>query len=91
MILGKPIPAGTAISLNTSSLLRSKKLFGEDADIFNPERFMEADSDTRIRMERNIEFAFGYGRYMCAGKPLAFMELNKVFFEVSTIYHDPTI
>jgi cytochrome P450 len=83
VIQGKLIPGGTAIGMNTASLLRSRAVFGEDADLFRPERFIEADEATRVGMERDIELVFGYGRWMCAGKPVAFMELNKVFFEVS--------
>lgn len=77
------IPGGTAIGMNTGALVRSPALFGADADAFRPERFLEVDEATRAEMERNVELVFGYGRWMCAGKPVAFMELNKVFFEVS--------
>ena len=83
VVHGKFIPGGTAIGMNTSSILQSKVMFGKDADLFRPERFLEADEAKRIEMERNVELIFGYGRWMCAGKPIAFMELNKVFFEVS--------
>ncbi|KAI4592647.1 hypothetical protein KJ359_010549 [Pestalotiopsis sp. 9143b] len=81
-IHGKFIPGGTAIGMNTSSLFASKKHFGVDADVFRPERFTEASEDDRQEMERLVELCFGHGRYMCAGKPVAFMELNKVFFEL---------
>lgn len=80
---GKQVPAGTAICMNTSSLLRSTTLFGPDADVFRPERFMELDKVRRSEMERNVELAFGYGQHMCVGKNVAFMELNKSVFEVS--------
>ncbi|KAI1336710.1 pisatin demethylase [Xylariaceae sp. FL0016] len=82
VIHGKFIPGGTVIGMNTSSLLASKSLFGSDADIFRPERFMEVDQATRTEMERLVELIFGYGRFMCAGKPVAFMELNKMYFEL---------
>ncbi|KAI6084808.1 BcABA1, cytochrome P450 monooxygenase [Hypoxylon rubiginosum] len=82
VIHGKFIPGGTAIGMNTSAVMRSTDLFGADADLFRPERFMEADEATRAEMERNAELVFGYGRWMCAGKPVAFMELNKIFFEL---------
>lgn len=80
---GKFIPAGTAVGMNISTLLQSKVLFGADANIFRPERFLEADQSARAEMQRNVELIFGTGRWACAGKPLAFMELGKVFFEVS--------
>ena len=83
VIHGKFIPGGTAIGMNTGALVRSTALFGADADIFRPERFLEADEVARAEMERNVELVFGYGRWMCAGKPVAFMELNKIFFKVS--------
>lgn len=62
--------------------MRSKTLFGEDAEMFRPERFLEADEATRVEMQRNVELTFGYGRWMCAGKAIAFLEINKTVFEV---------
>jgi cytochrome P450 len=80
---GKSLPAGTAVCMNMSSLLRSPALFGPDADVFRPERFIELDQTRRSEMERNVELAFGYGHSMCLGKLVAIMELNKVIFEVN--------
>ncbi|KAH8160376.1 hypothetical protein CIB48_g7870 [Xylaria polymorpha] len=81
-ILGQFIPGGVTIGPNLPSLMRSRALFGEDAAIFRPERFLEADAATRTEMQRNVELVFGYGRWMCAGKPIAWMELNKTPFEI---------
>ncbi|EMR70214.1 putative cytochrome p450 monooxygenase protein [Eutypa lata UCREL1] len=81
-IHGKFIPGGTSIGMNPSGLLRSKELFGADADMFRPERFLEIDKEARTKMQRDVELTFGYGRWMCAGKPIAFLELNKVYFEL---------
>lgn len=77
------LPGGTTIGQNLFPTMRSREHWGNDADIFRPERFMDANAQTRASMERLVEMVFGYGRFGCGGKPLAFMELNKVFFEVS--------
>lgn len=82
-LLGVFIPAGTYLCMNTSALLRSPKLFGHDADIYNPGRFMSLDPEARLEMEHHVEFAFGSGQWMCAGQNMAFMEINKIIFEVS--------
>jgi cytochrome P450 len=58
-------------------------VFGADADVFRPERWIEAGGDERAEMRRVAELAFGYGRWGCAGKMIALLELNKVFVEVS--------
>lgn len=79
---GKYLPAGTSVGVNHSALLRSTCLFGDDADVYNPDRFMRLEPCRRREMERNVELAFGYGQWMCAGKSIALMELNKVVFEV---------
>ncbi|KAJ5238398.1 hypothetical protein N7468_003017, partial [Penicillium chermesinum] len=81
-IHGKFVPEGTAIGMNTPSLMRSYEEFGPDPDVFRPERFMEADGTQRAKMERTVDLLFGYGRWICAGKPVALMELNKVCFEL---------
>ncbi len=84
---GKFVPGGTSIAQNSWSLLRHRTTFGDDADVFRPERWLLGDGDNtekRLEMERVAELVFGYGRWMCAGKVVAFMELNKIFVEVST-------
>lgn len=93
-IHGHFLPGGTTISPNLSSLMRSKTIFGEDVDIFRPERFLEVDQEQREEMQRTVEHIFGYGRWMCAGKAIAWIELNKTLFEVCLtprVYFQPTL
>ncbi|KAK7752820.1 hypothetical protein SLS62_005162 [Diatrype stigma] len=42
-ICGRFVPGGTDIFFNTWLMLRNKEVFGEDADVFRPERFLECD------------------------------------------------
>jgi len=84
-ICGKFVPGGTDIMVNHYEMLRNKDVFGEDADTFRPERFIESDGETKMRMLKVVDLSFGHGRWMCLGKSLAWMELNKMFVEVSAI------
>jgi cytochrome P450 len=80
-------PGGTTIGYNVQGLHRRKDIFGEDAEEFRPERWLlEKDGANKQKiaeMTRTTEMIFGYGKYQCLGKPIAWMELNKVLFEVS--------
>jgi cytochrome P450 len=80
---GKFVPGGTQIAIDTWSLGRRTDIYGEDVEVFRPERFLEASHEHRLHMERTTELIFGSGRYMCVGKVMAMLELNKVFVEVS--------
>lgn len=82
VIDGKFIPGGTVIGGTVGPLMRAHCYWGQDSNLFRPERFLEVDDQQRATLERIVEMAFGYGRLKCAGQPVAFMELNKVFFEV---------
>lgn len=53
--------------------------------MFRPERFLECDEAKKVEMERAIDIIFGGGRWMCAGKTIAFYEFSKVYFEVMLI------
>lgn len=58
-------------------------MYGADADVFRPERWLEVEDEGRLEsMRRSVELVFGYGKYGCLGKGIAFLELNKVFAEV---------
>ena len=95
---GMHFPPGTKLGISMWALTRSAEVFGEDADEFRPERWIEArraadeeekrgDShearDKLREMEFCVDLVFGHGKWGCLGKNIALMELNKVFVEVS--------
>jgi len=91
-LLGRyAVPGGTKIGVNVLGMMRDERVFGADADVFRPERWLGLDPNRRLEMERHAELIFGHGRYMCAGKTVAFMELNKIFFEVCLLSSFPNI
>ena len=63
--------------------MRNVKVWGEDAKLFRPERWLEGNLEEIKRKEIDVEMVFGYGKYQCLGKNVAYLELNKVFVEVS--------
>jgi cytochrome P450 len=85
IIDGKFVPGGVRIAPSSWAITRKKSIFGQDAELFRPERWLEADQAKSAEMRRTVELVFGYGRWACAGKPIAFLELNKIFFEVSAL------
>jgi len=76
------LPGGTGIGHNTLALTRNREVFGDDVDVFRPERFIECSEDKKIERVQALEIIFGGGRWQCAGKAVAMMELNKIFFEL---------
>ncbi|KAK0634141.1 cytochrome P450 [Immersiella caudata] len=81
-INGVFLPEGTAVGHNLFGLMMSPSIFGSDVEMFRPERFLEVDDAKRAEMERTVELAFGSGRWMCAGKLVAFTQLYKCVFEL---------
>jgi cytochrome P450 len=84
VINGMFIPGGTHIGTSPFGVYHSKKIFGEDANLFLPERWLEADAEQVATMSGVVDLVFSSGKYQCLGKPVAFMELNKTFVEVSS-------
>lgn len=82
---GTFVPGGVDIGHSTLSMQRLPDVFGEDVDVFRPERWLETDADPtrKALMTRVVDLNFGYGRWVCIGKHIAMMELNKIFVEVS--------
>ncbi|KAE8450470.1 hypothetical protein EG329_006200 [Mollisiaceae sp. DMI_Dod_QoI] len=81
-INGRFIPGGTYIGKCDWAIQRSQKIYGEDSTLFRPERWLEAKGEALEKMERTLGLVWGYGKYSCLGKNIAWLELNKVFFEL---------
>lgn len=82
---GVSIPGGTQLALHNTGMMMRKDIWGADGDIFRPERWLDADSQTLKLYERTWELTFAGGQYTCPGKPIALMEASKVVFEVCII------
>lgn len=80
------LPEGTKIGWCGWGIVRRPEIFGDDADEFRPERWLESPPDRLREMESALELVFGFGRWQCLGKSIALMELNKVLVEVSFCY-----
>lgn len=79
------LPGGTHIGHNVYALQRLP-IFGTDIDTFRPERWLEGDHETTREMEKIVELVFGYGRWSCMGKNVAYLEMDKVYFEVCILF-----
>ncbi|KAL2166987.1 hypothetical protein VTG60DRAFT_1881 [Thermothelomyces hinnuleus] len=79
---GKFIPGGTQVGSNVMALHRSKKIYGPDAEVYRPERWLEAEGEQLARMNSTIDLIFHYGKFQCPGKGVAWMEFNKIFVEL---------
>jgi cytochrome P450 len=81
-INGIYVPEKTGIGWSAFGLMRNEKVWGDDAKMFRPERWLEGSPEEIQKKDLNLELVFGYGKYQCLGKNVARMELNKIFVEV---------
>lgn len=77
------IPGGIEVAYSSYTTQRRKDVFGDDAQYFRPERWIEAaavdDGGVKLTaMENTLDLIFGSGRFSCLGKHIAFIELDKV-------------
>ena len=79
------IPGGTEVAVNDESMCRNKAIFGEDADLFRPERWIDVDTETKIKYRQTVDTVFGTGRFQCLGRHIAMMELHKTLAVVSLL------
>jgi cytochrome P450 len=86
VICGVKVPAGTNLAFNWFEIMRNKNVFGDNAEVFDPMRWLEANPEQLKEMEATQGLGFAAGtRWECLGKRLANMEMGKVIFEVSVL------
>ncbi|KAI0892756.1 putative benzoate 4-monooxygenase cytochrome P450 [Annulohypoxylon nitens] len=75
-VLGKYIPAGTIIGSNPYVNNRHKPTFGQDAESWRPERWIEGGSEHKMELEQSM-ITFGAGRRVCLGRHIGIFEVKK--------------
>jgi len=78
------IAPGAAVSSSARLLALNKDLYGEDAHVFRPERWLEADAET-LKLWEKYNLRWGYGTRVCLGKNIAMMEMGKICVQVSRL------
>ena len=76
---GYYLPPGTNVGCNPTSLHRNPEIFGDDAEVFNPERWLD---ETRAREMERCNLIWGGGARTCPGRNLAELIVHKA---VSTL------
>ncbi|KAM3447082.1 hypothetical protein MY3296_009077 [Beauveria thailandica] len=78
---GKFVPPGFSVSSSPWIIGRSRALYGEDADVYRPERWLEA-SPAQLRCWDKNSFYFGYGGRKCAARRFALTQMYKAVAEM---------
>lgn len=85
-ICDRYIPGGYEVAINPPVVHMDRKVFGDDAGEFIPERWIRDGERAAANMERHI-IQFGYGKRICIGKHIAHTEMFKLLPMLLHKYH----
>ncbi|KAI9925112.1 hypothetical protein ASPWEDRAFT_176383 [Aspergillus wentii DTO 134E9] len=77
MLSGRYFPEGTNVGVNSWVVQYDTEVYGPDAAIFRPERWLESDKERLTAMEQNF-MPFGMGSRTCIGKNISLLEMSKL-------------
>ncbi|KAF1979975.1 cytochrome P450 [Bimuria novae-zelandiae CBS 107.79] len=77
---GTFIPPGFRVGMNPHIVQMDKSVFGKDADVFRPERWLESEEQNKL-MDRAY-LSFGVGTRPCAGKDIANRDAQLALAEI---------
>ncbi|KUJ12598.1 cytochrome P450 [Mollisia scopiformis] len=83
-IAGHFVKGGTIVGCSAWVLHRNKEIFGEDVEVFRPERWLVDEGKGREEEEKRIKemtgtmLQFGMGARTCIGKNISLLEIYKL-------------
>jgi cytochrome P450 len=84
-IAGSWVPGGTVVTVSSHVVNRDESIWGSCTEMYNPDRWTEADEAHRRRMERSL-IAFSAGKRICLGQHIAWLEMKKLIPRLLTTY-----
>lgn len=75
---------GTKVGMSGFTMHLDKEIFGDDAEVFNPDRWLRGanedkdDFKERVRLMKSLDMTFGRGQRQCIGKHVAEMQIYKL-------------
>jgi cytochrome P450 len=85
-LAGKYIPAGYRIGMNPAVVHYDKNVFGQDSDVYRPERWLVSTEEWKA-MDRNM-LIFGAGTRTCIGKNVRTFPYHNVVLPVTDVFLD---
>ena len=79
------IPAGTIVGINSWVMHANTSVYGEDAESFNPDRWVGAGEE-QLREMKRCNMSFGAGPRLCIGRNISMMEIMKLIPELMREY-----
>lgn len=76
-IAGMFFPEGTSVGCLPSAVHQNTKIFGDDVDVYRPERWLTSNAQELRQME-SAHMGFSRGRRVCLGQNIAIMQMKKV-------------
>ncbi|KAL8674883.1 MAG: hypothetical protein Q9168_000686 [Polycauliona sp. 1 TL-2023] len=76
-VCGQYFTAGTVVGMSPWVVNRHRPTFGDDADSWRPERWLEGGAEHRKTLDNSL-LTFGAGRRVCLGKHIALLEMKKL-------------
>ena len=75
-------PEGAELAADPYNTNRHPSVYGSDADVFRPERWLE--SEERAKEMDKYLLSFGYGARVCLGKHLGLLQAQKLCLQVKS-------
>ncbi|KAL2221180.1 putative PDA-like cytochrome P450 monooxygenase [Thermoascus aurantiacus ATCC 26904] len=91
-VAGHYIPPGAMVGMNPSIVGANRDVYGQDAAVFRPERWLQEEGETaeeyeaRLQRMNSCDLTFGGRSRICIGKNLALLEVYKVIPTLFSLY-----